>query len=63
MITEVELRRLAAQANVDPMLQDLDYALGWFVAGFFGHTQAASSAVFKGGHMPAQVLSPLLPLL
>jgi hypothetical protein len=29
MITEVELRRLAGQANVDPMLQDLDYALGW----------------------------------
>jgi len=49
MITETELRRLAAQAGVDPMLQDLDYGIGWFVAGLFNQTRVAASAVFKGG--------------
>ena len=49
MITEIELRRLAGQANVDPMLQDLDYAIGWFVAGLFSQSRAAASCVFKGG--------------
>ena len=33
MITEAELRRRAAQWRVDPMVVDLDYSLGWFLAG------------------------------
>ena len=30
MISEAEVRRSAASANVDPMVIDLDYSLGWF---------------------------------
>ena len=33
MIPEAEIRRLAAVARVDPMALDLDYSLGWFLAG------------------------------
>ena len=33
MISEAELRRLAASAGVDLMVLDLDYVLGWFLAG------------------------------
>jgi hypothetical protein len=35
MIGEAELRRSAARAGVDLMVLDLDYALGWFLAGLF----------------------------
>ena len=31
MIAEAEIRRYAAQWGVDPMVVDLDYALGWFL--------------------------------
>jgi hypothetical protein len=31
MIPEAELRRMAATAGVDTMVQNLDYGLGWFL--------------------------------
>jgi predicted nucleotidyltransferase component of viral defense system len=49
MIGEAELRRAAARAGVDLMVLDLDYALGWFLAGLFSQTEAASRLIFKGG--------------
>ena len=33
MISEAEVRRFAAATNVDPMVIDLDYSLGWFLLG------------------------------
>jgi len=33
MISEAEIRRYAATKNVDPMITDLDYSLGWFLLG------------------------------
>jgi hypothetical protein len=35
MIPEAEIRRLAAVARVDPMVLDLDYSLGWFLAAWY----------------------------
>ncbi len=32
MIAEAEIRRLAERSGVDVMVQDLDHALGWFLA-------------------------------
>lgn len=49
MISEAELRRSAAAAGVDGMVLDLDYALGWFLAGLFSQPAAARHLVFKGG--------------
>ena len=49
MISEAELRRHAVAAGVDTMVQDLDYGLGWFLAGLFSQTAAAPHLVFKGG--------------
>lgn len=49
MIPEAELRRMAAAAGVDTMIQDLDYALGWFLAGLFMHAVERLPLVFKGG--------------
>ncbi len=49
MIIEAELRRHAVAAGVDTMVQDLDYGLGWFLAGLFTQTPAAQYLVFKGG--------------
>lgn len=49
MISEAELRRHAVTAGVDLMVQDLDYGLGWFLAGLFTKTAAAQYLVFKGG--------------
>lgn len=49
MISEAELRRHAVTAGVDTMVQDLDYGLGWFLAGLFTQTRAAQYLVFKGG--------------
>jgi predicted nucleotidyltransferase component of viral defense system len=49
MISEAELRRSAARAGVDPMVIDLDYALGWFLAGLFSQTDAKTQMIFKGG--------------
>jgi predicted nucleotidyltransferase component of viral defense system len=49
MIPEAELRRCAAAAGVDTMVQDLDYGLGWFLAGLFTQTAAPNHLIFKGG--------------
>ena len=46
MISEAELRRHAVAAGVDTMVQDLDYGLGWFLAGLFTQTRAAQYLVF-----------------
>jgi predicted nucleotidyltransferase component of viral defense system len=49
MISEGELRRLAAGRRVDPLILDLDYALGWFLAGMYQDRRLASLLRFKGG--------------
>lgn len=49
MISEAEIRRLAARWQVDPMIPDLDYALGWFLAGFSTIPFAIAALRFKGG--------------
>lgn len=49
MISEAELRSHAVAAGVDTMVQDLDYGLGWFLAGLFTQTAAAQYLIFKGG--------------
>jgi hypothetical protein len=40
MISEAELRRQAARWQVDPMVANLDYSLGWFLAAFFSTDEA-----------------------
>ena len=49
MIGEAELRRCAARWGVDPMVVDLDYSLGWFVAALYSANQLAERLTFKGG--------------
>lgn len=49
MIGEAELRRLAVRWNVDPMVVDLDYSLGWFIAAFYGANAGTEHIYFKGG--------------
>ncbi len=49
MISEAEIRRLAALWRVDPMIPDLDYALGWFLAGLSKISSARDGTRFKGG--------------
>ena len=49
MIPEAELRRQAARWQVDPMVVDLDYSLGWFLTAFFGIDDVIDHLVFKGG--------------
>jgi predicted nucleotidyltransferase component of viral defense system len=49
MISEAEIRRLAALARVDPMVLDLDYSLGWFLAGLAADSGVFEHLVFKGG--------------
>lgn len=49
MITEAELRRLAAKWQIDPMIPDLDYALSWFLAGLSIIPEAFNGVRFKGG--------------
>jgi predicted nucleotidyltransferase component of viral defense system len=49
MIAEAEIRRLAARWQVDPMILDLDYALGWFLAGLSNNPNASNALRFKGG--------------
>jgi len=48
MISESELRRIAGRQGADPMLVDLDYALGCFLASLFRRAEAAALC-FKGG--------------
>ncbi len=49
VIPEAETRSLAAAQAVEPMTVDLDYALGWLLAGLFLDSQIRESWVFKGG--------------
>jgi predicted nucleotidyltransferase component of viral defense system len=49
MITEAEIRRSAAIALVDPMVLDLDYCLGWFLAGLSPIPDISKGLIFKGG--------------
>ncbi|KPJ74695.1 MAG: hypothetical protein AMS14_05020 [Planctomycetes bacterium DG_20] len=48
MISEAELRRVAGRQGADPMLVDLDYVLGCFLATLFRRDEAAALC-FKGG--------------
>ena len=49
MIGEAELRRWAARWSVDPMVVDLDYSLGWFIAALYSVDEVATRLCFKGG--------------
>lgn len=49
MISEAELRRCAARWGVDPMVVDLDYSLGWFIAALYSANRLADRLTFKGG--------------
>lgn len=48
MITEAEIRRTSASLRVDPMIVDLDYVLGCFLASLY-RQPAAAVLRFKGG--------------
>lgn len=49
MISEAEIRRTAAATNVDPMVIDLDYSLGWFLFGMLKTNDGFGGLIFKGG--------------
>jgi predicted nucleotidyltransferase component of viral defense system len=49
MISEAEVRRIAAAAKVDPMVIDLDYSLGWFLLGMRETSTSFGGLIFKGG--------------
>ncbi len=49
MIAEGELRRLAAERRVDLTILNLDYALGWFLAGLYRDRRSSGRLRFKGG--------------
>jgi len=49
VIPEAETRSLAAVQGVDPMVVDLDYALGWLLSGLFLDREIRGRWVFKGG--------------
>jgi predicted nucleotidyltransferase component of viral defense system len=49
MISEAEVRRIAAAAKVDPMVIDLDYSLGWFLLGMRKTSTSLGGLIFKGG--------------
>lgn len=49
MISEAEIRRQAALAQVDPMVIDLDYSLGCFLIGLTQIDELLDCLVFKGG--------------
>ncbi len=49
VIGEAELRRQATRWGVDPMVVDLDYGLGWFLAALYGANGEVDRLVFKGG--------------
>lgn len=48
MIPEAETRSLAAVQGVDPMVVDLDYALGWLLSGLFLDQEIWGRWLFKG---------------
>ena len=47
MIPEAEVRRAAGRWGVDPMVVDLDYVLGCFLAAMY-RQEAAAALLFKG---------------
>jgi len=49
VISEAEIRRVAAHKKVDPMIIDLDYSLGWFLHGLITVSKWNQSCIFKGG--------------
>ncbi len=49
MISETELRQKAYDWGVDAMVVDLDYSLGWFLAGFYLANAEPKFLRFKGG--------------
>jgi uncharacterized protein len=49
LISEAEIRRIAAANNVDPMVIDLDYSLGWFLLGMLKTSHSLGGLLFKGG--------------
>lgn len=49
MISEAEVRRIAAATKVDPMVIDLDYSLGWFLLGMRKTSTSLGGLIFKGG--------------
>jgi len=49
VISDAEVRRAAARLAVEPMVVDLDYVLGCFLASLFGHPDADA---VKGGVKP-----------
>ena len=49
MISEAEVRRIAAATKVDPMVIDLDYSLGWFLLGMQKTSTLFGGLIFKGG--------------
>jgi len=49
MISEAEVRRIAAATKVDPMVIDLDYSLGWFLLGMLKTSDSLGGLIFKGG--------------
>jgi len=49
VISEAELRRLAAGYGVDPMLLNLDYSIGWFLSAFYQANDLKGRLRFKGG--------------
>ncbi len=49
MISEAEVRRIAAATKVDPMVIDLDYSLGWFLLGMRKTSDSFEGLIFKGG--------------
>jgi predicted nucleotidyltransferase component of viral defense system len=49
MIAEAEIRRCAARWGVDPMVADLDYSLGWFLAAITTAGKPPGLWLFKGG--------------
>jgi predicted nucleotidyltransferase component of viral defense system len=49
MIAEAEIRRYAARWRIDPMVVDLDYSLGWFLAALMSAGTPVNVLRFKGG--------------
>jgi predicted nucleotidyltransferase component of viral defense system len=49
MIDEMELRRVATSRAVDLMVIDLDYSLGWLLAGLAQTAESMRRLRFKGG--------------
>ena len=49
MIREAELRRRAANQEIDPMILNLDYALGWFLVALYTANHLKDRLRFKGG--------------